>query len=1150
MKVDGEVVSYAATDLSSHLGCAHRTTLTYEEACGRPRGRTFHDPVLDVLAERGRAHEAAYLELLISSGRVVATAADVASTRRLIEAGADVIVQAQLAHGRWSGRADFLVRVPPPPSVSSSESSAKWSYEIHEAKLSAESRAEAVLQLCVYAELLASVLGHAPEFLVLVKPGAAGEGFELDRLRFAEYAAVYRLLRRDVEEHVPDTQPEPRSHCDTCRWFPTCEAQWRADDHLSLVAGSGASQRRELVEHHIETVERLAREPRDPLPWKPTRGQAATYVKLGHQAELQVAARATESPPVHRLEPVAGRGLSRLPAPSRGDVFLDLEGDPFIGRGGREFLFGWVVGEGDALVYRRLWALDEASERAAFLELLGVLKVRLDADPGMHVYHFSPYEPAALKRLMGKHAAGDDIVDELLRGQCFVDLMTVTRQALRIGVESYGLKPLERLTGYVRQLELREAAVQLRRLRLALQRGGQEQSLAAWQGAVERYNEDDCRSTAALCEYLERERGSMISGGAIIERPAPPEIDMSEKKQDSREHREKLREVSDRLRAGAPDDPAARSAEQSAMVLLSDLVGYFGRESKPESWDFFRLAELDDEERHDEPSAISGLTYVERVKAHDRTLPVDRYRFPPQELKLSLKANLHIDAKTSLGAIDALDIDAGTVDVRKSKVGAELHPASCYARSGVSAKSKEASLLQEAETILERGFPPTSRPSLFRDLLQGQPPRGLPVEQGSLRRAGESAVEAACRLAAQLGGSVLPIQGPPGTGKTETAARMILELVAAGRKVGVTASGYAVISNLLLRVQALAAGSGRPVKVAVYSSDADKVSPGLDVLKDSRKADTAMSSLDVLGATAWHWSRIDGERVDVLVVDEAGQFALADALAVCRATDNLVLVGDPQQLDHPVRATHPPGSAVSVLEHLLQGQPTIEPGRGLLLDRTYRLPTKICAYTAEQFYRGELSSATVDERRGGAPRAEALAGGGMFYVPVEHQGNQSSSPEEAEAIASLVDSLHHKTSGLFAPDPSSQPFSDEDILVVAPFNAHVAAIRNALKKAGHADVRVGTVDKFQGQEAPVAIYAMATSHPDDAPRGIEFLYSRHRLNVATSRAQCAAILVASPALLRPHCRTPGELRLASALCRFVEVAQLRRMPAMLASAPH
>lgn len=1139
MKIDGGVVQFAATDLAHHLGCAHRSTLAYEQAMGRPRGKTAYDPVLDILAERGRAHEAAYAEHLTATGRTVSIATDLAGTKALIESGADVIAQAHLERDNWNGRADFLVRIDSPVVHA-------WSYEIHEAKLAVETRAEAVLQLCVYADLMSSVLGHEPELLVIVRPGRAPGTFETERFRFAEYAAIYRLLRQDLETHAAKrTSPEPCAACETCMWYPTCDREWRDADHLTLVAGSGRSQRRELMTRDISTLSRLAVEPR-PIQWKPTRGSAATYEGLGHQAALQLESRSTEIPSVEVLPPLPERGLARLPVPSSRDVFLDFEGDPFIGSGGREFLFGWASREGGDLVYRGTWATDDGAERAAFVALVHAMKERLDADPGMHVYHFAPYEPAALKRLMGRHAIGDAVVDELLRRRRFIDLMTITRQALRIGVESYGLKSLEAVTGYKRLIELSVAGGSLRHTRLLLQRGEGSSVLPAWRSDVERYNEDDCRSAAALRDYLEGVREQAISEGAPIARPPLREDEPPEDKDGVRGA---VAEVVGQLMASVSAAAPERSPDEHGRALLAGLVGYYAREQKPEQWDFFRLAELDEDERLEDPGALAGMTLVERVDPGGKTggrgrarAPVDRYRFPPQELKLAPDDALCIDTETRLGTVVVVDPDEGLIDVRKSGSATDEHPSSCFVRTGVSTKVKEEALLRVARDVVASGFRPSVERSLARDILLREPPRGLRSDR-SLRADDETAVAAARRLALVMDGSILPIQGPPGTGKTETAACMILALVQAGRKVGVTATGYAVICNLLQRVIELGNKVGQRVRVALRVSGDGKAPDGIPTILKATDADAAMPSLDVLGATAWHWARADVFPVDVLVVDEAGQVSLADAVAVSSAARNMVLVGDPQQLDQPTRAAHPDGVAVSVLEHMLEGAATVLPSRGLLLDRTYRLTPSICAYTAEQFYGGRLQSEPgVERRRLHVPGLPALASNGLFFAPVDHHGNQSRAPEEARAVAALVAAIRRSTPEFMDLDGDACPLGDEQILVVAPFNAHVSAIRGALRSMGHPDVRVGTVDKFQGQEAPIAIYAMATSHPDDAPRGIEFLYSRNRLNVATSRAQCAAILVANPALLRPNCSTPAHLRLASALCRFVELARTLEIP--------
>ena len=391
------------------------------------------------------------------------------------------------------------------------------------------------------------------------------------------------------------------------------------------------------------------------------------------------------------------------------------------------------------------------------------------------------------------------------------------------------------------------------------------------------------------------------------------------------------------------------------------------------------------------------------------------------------------------------------------------------------------------------------------------------------------------RVALTLDGGVLAIQGPPGSGKTFTGARMIVDLVRAGKKVGVTAVSHKVIRNLLDEVVRAAAEENVRVRCMHRVSDKSKTpGAGIDEETDSGKAVAKILNrgYDVVGGTAWVWSK--GElagAIDVLVVDEAGQMSLANVLACAQAAKNLVLLGDPQQLEQPQKASHPEGSELSALEYLLEGHDTMPEERGLFLGETWRLHPSICSYTSELFYEGKLGphpSLAAQLVTGPIP----FAGTGLFYVPVVHEGNQNSSPEEAERVGEIVRGL--VTAGVTWTNRhgESKPVTLDEILIVAPYNAQVSEIAERIPKA-----RIGTVDKFQGQEAPVVIYSMATSSPEEAPHGMEFLFSRHRLNVATSRARCVCILVGNPQLFEPECRTPEQMRMANAFCRYLELAR-------------
>lgn len=291
--------------------------------------------------------------------------------------------------------------------------------------------------------------------------------------------------------------------------------------------------------------------------------------------------------------------------------------------------------------------------------------------------------------------------------------------------------------------------------------------------------------------------------------------------------------------------------------------------------------------------------------------------------------------------------------------------------------------------------------------------------------------------------------------------------------------------------------------------------------------------VNVLGATSWVWCREDfRDSVHVLFVDEAGQMSLANVLACAPAGRSLVLLGDPQQLEQPQKGSHPEGSDISALAHLLGGRRTISEEQGLFLAETWRLHPTICRFTSELFYEGRLVSLSGLERQ--TIQAPApFAGAGLWFVPVAHRGNQSHSVEEIERVAAIVELLTKPRTTWIDREGQQHALTRDEILVVAPYNDQVNRLLERLP-----GVKVGTVDKFQGQQAVIVIFSMTTSTTEDAPRGMEFLYNLNRFNVATSRARCACIVVGSPSLFSPECHTPRQMELANVLCRYAEMSQM------------
>jgi predicted RecB family nuclease len=1148
MRLQEDQLLLSASDLSAHLGCQHRTQLDRRSAMGQLQAPP-PDPMLAVLQVRGLAHEKAYVEHLESARAIQRVdlantpldAEGMAETQRAMAAGADVIAQAPLVAGRFRGIADVLLRVGEP-----SPELGAWSYVVVDTKLASETRAGTVLQLCLYSRIVGEIQGRLPDEFWVVSPGCLGDP---EKFPIRDYLAFARRIERQLTEAVdgalPDepSAPEPVNECDICRWWSRCDKRRRESDHLSFVAGISRLQRRELERLGVDTLTGLAGVAL-PLEPAPQRGSAGSYERVHHQARVQRDS-IGKKPIVEFLPdpevPGDGRsrlGLARLPEPSPRDVFLDLEGDPFIEGGGREYLFGWVtIGEGGKPEYTARWALDTAAEKAAFEELIDTLLARWVEHPDFVVYHFGAYETAALTRLMGRHATRAEELDRLLRGERFVDLHSVVRESLRIGVETYGLKQLEAVHGYQRVLDLREASLHKHRFERALELAVPEDAPEGSAQGVELYNRDDCVSTWRLRNWLEEKRAERIAAGSDLPRPALGEGIPSE---DQEERSAEIQALMDALLDGIPEERGERSSDQQARWTLAHLLEWHRREGKAGWWEFFRLADLQPEDLRDEKNGLVGLEFVSRHQ-EGRKLPVDRYRFAPQDHDVRPGRVLYASKDQEIGTIEAIDLAGRMIDVKKRKVSVGLHPEAVFAHESVPAKPIPAALERLAREVAANGVDAPGRFRAARDLLLGQPPRLGSGFEGELARAGETTRESATRLALDLAESVLPVQGPPGTGKTHTGARVVCKLVRAGQKVGITGPSHKVIRNLLDEAVRAAAEEGLDLRILQRVRQGTVTEGG--PVRESDKSDCLAAALaagevDVAAGTVWAWAREDTEGlVDTLVIDEAGQLSLANAIAASTAARNVLLLGDPQQLEQPIQGSHPEGCDTSALEHLLGTHDTVPPDRGLFLDTTWRLHPTIRAFTSELFYEGRLDHHPQCEGQallGSTP----FAGAGLWLQLVEHEGNTSSSPEEVERIAELVKTLVRPEVGWIDFDGiRRQPLTHEDLRIVSPYNAQVAALRAAIPEAAE---QIGTVDRFQGQEAPVVIYSMTTSSTEEAPRGLEFLFSLNRLNVATSRARCTCILVASPALFTAECATPRQMKLVNALCRFREMASVAR----------
>jgi uncharacterized protein len=580
--------------------------------------------------------------------------------------------------------------------------------------------------------------------------------------------------------------------------------------------------------------------------------------------------------------------------------------------------------------------------------------------------------------------------------------------------------------------------------------------------AIRAYNEEDCRSLYELHGWLLQERPELPW------RAPPEEREPKEETQERLAERERVR---DGLLQG-----------DESQELLAHLLDYHRREEKPQWWAYFHNLTLDEEELIESSETIGGLELVGEPERDSQSF-VYTLKFPAQEHKIGGDA---VDPATEKGCNVKVDDERGLVTLRRGVRRAEeplpkalIPGAPLY--TGV-----------QREAVLRFAKHPERYPALLEILERRSPEHYVFV------------------------------QGPPGSGKTYTGARRAVELMKQGQRVGVTALSHKAIHKFLEEVESV----GYRFRGRKKSSGPDTVFEGRFIDSSEENADLLDPELQLIAGTSFLFAREEFEgHVDTLFVDEGGQVALADALAVGTAAKRLVLLGDPNQLPQVSQGAHPPGASASVLGHLLGEDETVREGMGEFLAETWRMRPEVNAFISETFYEGRLEPAEICHGR------SVTAGNGLRFVEVPHEGHRTQSPEEA---AFVRDEIGRLLGTPYVDEHGERPLGPADIVVVAPFNAQVRCLRAAIPDQR---IRIGTVDKFQGQEAPVVFYSMASSSGEDVPRGLDFLFSRNRLNVAISRAKCLAYLVASPRLLDANCRTVEQMRLANALCRFVEHAE-------------
>jgi predicted RecB family nuclease len=1112
-KSNGRVL-YSATDLVAFLECEHLTSLDLLDL-ESPLPRAPEDEQVALIQQKGHAHEGAYVEQLRARTRHFVDISErrgdiwerIGFTVEAMRAGADIIYQGALASDDFIGYPDFLRRVEEPSALGD------YSYEVVDAKLARSSKAKFIVQLAFYSHHLSEVQGVAPKMMHVV----LGDLSEV-HYRFAEYARYVAHLKRRFEERVKDstrqTYPDPCDHCGLCKWQHLCNERRAADDHLCQVAGITKTQITKLQAAGITTLNALG-----------TLSESAAVLKISsetlnricRQARLQLSARETGQRKVELLD-LNGqmRGFARLPRPNSGDLFFDMEGDPYED-GGLEYLFGVYFFENDKPQFKAFWAHSRAEEKAAFEAFMDFASSRLKAHSDAHIYHYAHYEPTALKRLMTMHGTRESDLDNFLRRRKLIDLYKVVREGIRVSEPSYSIKNIEHF-----YLEKRTSEVTNAGASIVYYERWRDTGDAQLLKDIETYNFDDVRSTYELREWLL----SLRPGGLDWANHVAVDESKVVKAGELTEAELKLIPYRERLTGLLPADRAAWSDEERMRELTYFLLDFHRRADKPEWWAMFARTEMTDEELIEDPECLGGLRQVGHPVPDKKSL-IWTYEYPEQATKLRTGSSVvQASTREPLGSL-TLDDEKRTVTVRRG--AAKPLPSQLSLGPGGPLPSKiiQGALFRFTDSLLEGSHKYRASEAFLRREMPrlAKHTNGEPiVSQDDLT------IDRIADAIARLDGSYLFIQGPPGAGKTYTASHAIVELMSRGFRVGVSSNSHKAINNLLVAVEEVATERKFIFRGAKKSSRGEDETfikgKYIEDVFDNDDIDTR--ELQLIAGTAWLFSdALFEQKQDFLFIDEAGQVCLANVIAMGTSAKNIVLLGDQMQLGQPIKGVHPGESGLSSLEYLLQGKATISADRGIFLGTTWRMHPDVCQFISDAVYDGRLHPEPHNSNRVLVLDARAsaeLRSSGIQFVEAKHDGCSQESQEEADIVRRLVEGL--LTQRCRDRDGREHPMELANILVVAPYNMQVNLLRRVLPAGG----RIGTVDKFQGQEAEVVIVSMTTSSGDYLSRHMDFLFSKNRLNVAISRARSLAIVIANSDLLSIRCRSPEDMALVNTLC--------------------
>ena len=1073
--------------------------------------------------EKGNIHEKEYLKELKKKYKKVIDLKNsklsreekVPKTIQAMKEGWEVIHGGYLKRDNWRGEFDFLII-----NKDLKSKFGDYSYEVIDTKNSNKPKPDHIIQLGMYTYMLEETQGVLPKRFTIVLKDMVREDVQVNQVN--EFFKTHRInYEKFVKNGIDKTKPEKCSFCQICSWKEECEKLWIKEDNLNQIGGLTKVHLKKLLELKIDTASKLSKQD----PKKNIKGfKPEISYKLITQARLQKEFEKSQKPIFENnpLNLIGKKGFNLLPEPSACDLYFDIESvEDHTYPGGLEYLFGIYYVENEKEKFEAFWAHNKKEEKQNVVNFFKFTKSHFKKYPSAKIYHYGSYEITALLKLTSLHSINGIDYDNFLRLEKFVNLLNVNKQGLFLSESSYSLKNVEKFYEFKREGDVQKGDISQDYYSEWIETQDQK-----YLDEIESYNKQDCHSTYQLHKWLLKIKPEETSWFQTHENQEE-EAELKDWEADILNYQKKVEK--------------GKFQNASIKQLIFDIIGFYNRENKPSWREFFERRLKSDEELIEDPECIGGMKLNSKPTPDKKSL-IYSYKFEEQDFKLKrtkrviIANNQDLEQKDNAGTIVDIDYQKKEVLLRRG-VASGILPE--FLSIGPEKPRPNSKLISNTYKFIDSLLKKEKKYNALTSFLEKKIPEIVGIKGGDKIIKSDDFLKEIPKIISNLKNSYIYIQGPPGTGKTHQAANTIIELLKENKKIGITGLSHKVIHNLLERIEELAIK--KKFAFSGYKrgtlTDEETVFDG-EYIKTYEKDPVFMTAIadkntgNLFAGTKFHFaSSFYDEKIDYLFIDEAGQVSIADLISIGNVAKNIVLIGDQNQLGQPIKGTHPNDSGQSILDYLLEGKDTIPEDKGIFLNKTYRLNSKLNDFISSNFYEERLICDEItDKRLIKFNKKSKIKDSGIHYIEMNHTNNTQTSVEEFEVIKNLLKDMI----GLeFDDQGETRKLTIDDFLIISPYNTQVNLLISKLEESKIEKPRVGTIDKFQGQEAPITIISMTSSDSDSLPRNKEFFFSRNRLNVAISRAQVASIILFNPNLLDSSPKNLDHIKLMNNFFKFL-----------------